>query len=224
MHTKDPTTYSNPFLRSDRYYAAQRDSKWDSSVENYVIRENDSVRVGVLGLGNLGTATAKMLLGTGHRVSAWTRSARCEADRIPGVRYFAGPEELLPFASGLDVVICLLPITSETQGVLNASLFGAMRRGGAVINVGRGGHVVEADLLAALDDGQLDAAVLDVFPVEPLASESPFWQHPKVRVFPHISSWTQRPGAARLIASNFKALDAGEKLGATQYIARERGY
>src|SRR2546428_5829650 len=144
----------------------------------------------------------------GFPVSAWVRSPR-EAAEVP---IFHGPGQLEPFLSQTDIAVCLLPLTRETEGIFCARTFAMMPRGAMLVNVGRGKHVVEADLIRALDSGQLSYAALDALWPEPLPPESPLWLHPKVTVMPHVA---RRPTVAQLvteIAANIRSLEAGGRL------------
>jgi glyoxylate/hydroxypyruvate reductase A len=165
-------------------------------------------RVGVLGLGELGGDAARKLAVLGFQVAGWSRSEK----RLPGIEGFHGPEGLLGLARCSEILICLLPLTRETEGVLNARLFAAMPKGGAIINVGRGRHLVEDDLIAALDSGHLSAAVLDVFREEPLPATHPFWRHPQVIMTPHVAAATNAPTAALSIVGNLNRIAAGKPL------------
>ena len=176
-----------------------------------------SSRVGVMGLGVLGCAVLSALAPFGFPLRGWSRSAR----EVAGVECFAGTEALPEFLGGCDILICLIPLTPETQGILNASLFAALPAGASVINVGRGGHLVGADLIAALD-GHLSAAVLDVFDAEPLPQEDPLWSHPRIWVTPHIASMSQPEGSAEAVIANIRAHRRGEKLAGL--VERKRGY
>lgn len=142
--------------------------------------------VGLLGLGELGRACADHLVRLGFTVRGWSRSART----LEGVACFHGEAGLAPFLADTDILVCLLPLTPDTRGILNAQTFGSMPRGGHLINVARGSHLVEEDLLAALESGQLAGATLDVFHTEPLPPDHPFWSHPRIIVTPHISAPT----------------------------------
>ncbi|KAL6766642.1 HPR3B [Auxenochlorella protothecoides x Auxenochlorella symbiontica] len=210
--------------KCDAYLEAQNDCRWDKSVENFTIRDNSSVRVGILGLGNLGAATATLLLAAGYPVSAWTRSARANDQKNARISYYHDREGLFELAREAQILICLLPLTDETAGLLDARLFATLPPGAAIINVARGGHVVDVDLIQALDSGHLSAAVLDVFHEEPLPKISPLWTHPRVRVFPHVSSVTQRQEAVRQMKENFDSMDAGTDIPRDRFIVRSRGY
>jgi len=165
-------------------------------------------RVGVLGLGELGADAARKLAVLGFEVAGWSRRER----RIPGIESFSGADGLLALARRSDILVCLLPLTPETEGILDAALFAAMPKGATVVNAARGAHLVEADLLAALESGQLSAAVLDVFREEPLPPEHPFWAHPRIVVTPHVAAATHAPTAAAGVADNLKRLAEGKPL------------
>ena len=164
--------------------------------------------VGVLGLGALGRDAAEKLAGLGFEVRGWSRNPAF----IPGVECFNGKRSLAEMLGPCDMVCCLLALTSETLGILDARAFAAIKPGAYLINSARGGHVVEADLLAALDSGHLDGATLDVFEAEPLAADSPLWDHPKVELTPHISAVTLVQSCAGQIAENYRRMTAGQPL------------
>lgn len=174
--------------------------------------------IGVMGMGSLGCAVLERLGTYGFRLRGWNRSLR----RMAGVESFAGPDQLQPFLAGCDVLICLLPLTPATRGILNRKLFSALPAGAALINVGRGPHLVDADLLEALDSGRLSRAILDVTDPEPLPAEHPFWAHPRVFVTPHVASMTQPESAAPILLENLRRHQRGEPL--LNVIDRSRGY
>jgi glyoxylate/hydroxypyruvate reductase len=163
-------------------------------------------KIGILGLGELGAATAAALTGLGFSVAGWSRSAK----RLPNVASFAGAAELPSFLAQSEILLCLLPLTEATEGILGAANFRYLPRGAGLINAGRGRHLVEADLLAALDSGQIAEAVLDVFRQEPLPAGHPFWSHPRIVVTPHVAAMTNPPTAAQAIAVNLRRLAAGD--------------
>lgn len=165
-------------------------------------------RVGILGLGQFGADAAVKLAALGFAVAGWSRRPKA----IAGIQSFHGEDGFAPFLARSDIVICLLPLTTETRDILDARTFALMPRGAAIINVGRGGHLAEDDLLAALDSGQIGAAVLDVFREEPLPEAHPFWRHPRVIVTPHIAAATNPPTAAAIVADNIRRLRTGQKL------------
>ena len=165
-------------------------------------------RVGVAGLGELGLACARALAAIGYDVRGWNRSEKALPDDVRG---FHGAAQLDAFLAGCDTLVCLLPLTPETRGFLDASLFARLPRGAHLINVGRGAHLVEADLLAALASGQLGAATLDTFTQEPLPDEHPFWGHPQILVTPHIATRTDPRVIAEQTLGNLAALRAGRR-------------
>ena len=162
--------------------------------------------VGIMGLGAMGEHSARMLRGLGIPVRGWSRSRKA----IEGVESFAGAAELDAFLAGTDVLVCLLPATAETTGIIAAPLLAKLPRGAGLVQVGRGAQQVLPDILAALDSGQLSGAVLDVFAPEPLPPEEPAWTHPKGIVTPHTASLPTRAERARYIASVIDMLERGE--------------
>jgi glyoxylate/hydroxypyruvate reductase A len=186
------------------YLAQQRALVWEEQRQ----KNAGERRVGILGLGQFGADAAVKLAALGFDVAGWSRRAKA----IPGIASFHGEDGFAPFLARSDIVVCLLPLTSETQNILDARSFALMPRGAAIINVGRGGHLAEDDLLAALESGQIGAAVLDVFREEPLPATHPFWRHPRVIVTPHIAAATNPPTAAAIVADNIRRLRAGQKL------------
>ncbi len=175
-------------------------------------------KVGVMGLGSIGLAAARELARHGFQVAGWVRSPR-NAD---GIEIFAGREQLPAFLARSEIVVNFLPLTAQTTGILDAAAFAQMPRGGAVVNLGRGPHVVEADLMAALDAGQLAGATLDVFPVEPLPKESPLWRHPKITIIPHASRRIEPRDLVPRVADAVRRLRAGKPQ--AHLIDRKRGY
>jgi glyoxylate/hydroxypyruvate reductase A len=186
------------------YQAAQAKREWRRTT---IIRPEQR-RVGFLGFGKMAKAPALVLKSLGFQVSAWVRHQRDEAD----VAIFHGPDQLEQFLQHTDIAVCLLPLTRETEGIFCARTFAMMPRGAMLVNVGRGKHVVEADLIAALDSGQLSYAALDALWPEPLPPTSPLWLHPKVTVMPHVA---RRPTVAQLvteIAASIRSSQAGQGL------------
>ena len=187
-----------------KYEEAQKNREW---LRTPIVRPEER-RIGFLGLGLMAKAPALVLKSLGFPVSAWVRSPRQDSE-IP---LFAGPSQLEPFLAQTDIAVCLLPLTRETEGILCARTFAMMPKGAMVINIGRGKHVVAADLIAALDSGQLSYAALDALHPEPLPPDNPLWSHPKVTVMPHVA---RRPTVAQLVtelAKNLKSLEAGGRL------------
>jgi glyoxylate/hydroxypyruvate reductase A len=186
------------------YQAAQADREWRRAT---IVRPEER-RIGFLGYGMMAKPPALVLKSLGFRVSAWVRTPR-EAAEIP---LFHGRDQLEPFLSQTDIAVCLLPLTRETEGIFCARTFSMMPRGAMLVNVGRGKHVVNEDLIRALDSGQLSYAALDALWPEPLPRESPLWRHPKVTVMPHVA---RRPTVAQLvteIAANIRSVEAGGRL------------
>ncbi|MCB6179091.1 glyoxylate/hydroxypyruvate reductase A [Rhodobacter sp. Har01] len=175
-------------------------------------------RVGIMGLGQIARACAETLVALGFDVAGWSRTGTPVKD----VTVFAGPEGLMPFLARSEILVGLLPLTPATRDILDARLFAALPRGARLINAGRGAHLVEADLLAALDSGQIGGATLDVFRTEPLPAGHPFWAHPKIRITPHVASYIDPQTGAAVIAGNIRQFHA---TGTSQAVADpERGY
>ena len=174
--------------------------------------------VGVMGLGVLGQRVAQALAAFEFPVLGWSRSPR----QVPGVRCFSGEGGFTEFLAGTRVLVCLLPLTPETTGILNRATLARLRPGGYVINVARGAHLVEEDLLALLDEGQLAGAALDVFRTEPLPADHPFWRQPKITITPHTSARTLREESIAQIARKIRAFERGEPMAGV--VDRDRGY
>lgn len=187
--------------KCDAYYQAQMDSRWDKSVENYKNVDNHEISVGVMGLGVMGGKVAETLSMLGYPVRGWTRTKKTLVGN-GNIDLYHGRDQFEEFAKQSQIVINLLPLTPETRGILSRELFSSMPRGGSVLNLARGAHLVANDLLEALESGQLESAVLDVFVKEPLPPTCPFWKHPKVRVFPHMSSVTDMDNGVEQILRN----------------------
>jgi glyoxylate/hydroxypyruvate reductase len=186
------------------YLGQQRDIVWEERRQPNAGER----RVGLLGLGQFGADAAIKLRALGFDVAGWSRRPKA----IDGIASFHGDAGFAPFLARSEIVICLLPLTAATESLLNARTFALMPRGGMIVNVGRGGHVAEDDLIAALDSGQIGAAVLDVFRSEPLPADHPFWRHPRVIVTPHVAAATNPPTAALIVADNISRLRAGRRL------------
>lgn len=164
--------------------------------------------IGLMGLGFLGKQTAFALQNIGLNVTGWSHSRK----NFPGIKDFVGKNEFHDFLSQTDILVCLLPLTSQTKNILNHTTFSQLKPGACLIHLGRGAHLVEKDLISNLDSGQLEKAYLDVFLEEPLPTEHPFWIHPKIVVTPHIASVTHPETAVPQLIEIYHKLLRGEKV------------
>lgn len=196
------------------YATQQRTQTWQPLPQ----RRADEVQVAVLGLGEMGRSVAQRLATQGYRVHGWSRQPRA----LPAITPHHGDAALPAVLGAADIVINLLPLTPATRGLLNADRFTAMRQGACLVNLARGAHAVDADLLDALDRGQLQHAILDVFNTEPLPVGHRYWTHPQVTVLPHAAALTDARSAAGIAAANVHRLRAGEPL--QHVVQRTRGY
>lgn len=191
--------------RDQRFFdSAQREGKWR---QRMLERASRDTRIGILGLGDIGATIAKSLLPFDFQLSGWSRRRK----DIPGVKSFAGETELPAFLAQCDYCVCVLPLTEDTKGIMNAEFFARLPKGAFVINVARGGHLIEEDLIAALDSGHLSGAVLDVFQAEPLPEDSPIWTHPKITATPHIAGITDPKAALAYVADCVARFETGQK-------------
>ena len=170
-------------------------------------RPATGAKVGVLGIGAIGTVIARRFAALGFETRGYARTMK----QIDGVEVFAGAGQLADFASGLDIVVSVLPLTPDTTAIMNAGFFAQLAEGAFVINGGRGPQVHDEDLLAALQSGQIGGAALDVFAVEPLPQDHPYWTHPKVRVWPHVAAQTNATSAADQVAAAILAMINGQE-------------
>lgn len=196
------------------YIEAQRESRW-APLNIVPARER---RVGVMGLGNLGLAAIDALRPFGFDLAGWSRTQRT----IVSVDCYAGSQSLPQFLARTDILVCLLPLTDDTRGILCRNTFSMLPVGARLINVGRGGHLVERDLLAALDEDHIGAAFLDVFQEEPLPTDHPFWNHPRIIVTPHRASHTDATTGGYAVLDNLRRHLAGEPM--RGLIRRDLGY
>jgi len=188
----------------DQVLEQQRQQHWERQLQ----RPAHEFRIGVMGLGSLGSAIAQDLASAGYEVRGWARSSK----DLPGVKTFAGSDAFNPFLDGVELLINLLPLTHETRGILNRQTFERLANGAALVNVGRGGHLNIEDLQQALVRGKLRGALLDVFEQEPLPADHPLWKTPGVTITPHMASAASHDCIAEQIAENFRRLNAGEPL------------
>lgn len=202
--------------RHQRFFdAAQAECSWR---QRMLTRNASDTRIGILGLGTIGNLIAGRLATFNFQVSGWSRSRK----HAPGIKSFAGQDELPAFLGQCDILVCVLPLTPDTRGIMNAVLFAQLPKGAWVINVARGAQLIEEDLIAALDSDHLAGAVLDVFQTEPLPEDSPLWTHPKITVTPHIAGIPD-PRAAKAYVENVIArAEAGKAL--PNLIDVSRGY
>ena len=196
----------------DLYQQRQLQKHWEKTLPG------DEATVGVMGLGQLGSDAALKLRALGLQVRGWSRSEK----NIEGITCFHGQDQLPEFLSACEVLICLLPLTQQTENILNADLFAKLPKGAYVINISRGQHLVDDDLLSALDSEHLSGACLDVFHQEPLPTDHPFWTHPNIRVTPHIASVTNPRSVAKLVVENYHRSIACKPL--LNQVDMNRGY
>jgi glyoxylate/hydroxypyruvate reductase A len=201
----------------------RRDLDYRTQQETRVWRELDQQnaaqrRVGILGLGELGQDAAKKLKALGFDVAGWSRSDRT----VAGISSYAGPAGLTRLLRRSEILVCLLPLTAETEGILNTRTLALLPRGAALVNPARGAHLVEEDLLATLASGQISAAVLDVFREEPLPAGHPFWHHPRIVLTPHVAAFTNPATAAPIILDNIRRFEEGRPL--LNQVDPARGY
>ena len=218
--------------RMEDFAEAQARTQWDASPRS---ADPSDTRVGILGLGAMGSAAAESLARNGFRVSAWSRTGgagRAPPAGVPAERLYAGDGALDAFLSSTDVLVCVLPLTDDTRGLICARRLRALPAGAAFVNVGRAECVQHDDLLAALDDGHVSRAVLDVAPQEPLsgavvallrecgraeaalvpAAESPLWKHPRVRLTPHVAGHSSAAAGAEQVVENWRRMRSGKPL------------
>jgi glyoxylate/hydroxypyruvate reductase A len=174
--------------------------------------------IAILGLGQIGTEVGRFLHSAGFNVIGWSHSEK----NIKDITSFTGEVGLKKVVSQADYLVCLLPLTPSTQGILNKSLFSLMPSYGVLINVARGAHLNETDLLKALNNDEIKAAYLDVFQQEPLTNDHPFWQHEKITITPHVSAITSLETAVAQIVENYKRCQSGEEI--LHSINRDKGY
>ena len=198
----------------DLYRSDQSQKKWQPRIPMLAA----DTGIGIMGLGQLGKDAALKLCHLGFAVTGWSQTPK----DIEGIKCLAGEAALDEFLSKARILICLLPLTPKTRGILNHETFHRLPTGAYVINVARGQHLIEEDLLTAVDSGQLDGACLDVFEVEPLPDDHPFWNHPKIIVTPHISSITYPKAVAPQIIDNYHRMKSGKPL--QHRVDSQRGY
>lgn len=202
------------FRNLPAYLAQAREGIWNELPYS----APSSCQVGVMGLGQLGTGVIGALRPFGFGLQAWARSPR----DIEGIRCHHGAEGLQDFLATTSILICLLPLTDETEGMINAAFLARLPRGASLVLVGRGGHTRQEDLLEALDSGQIGSVFMDVTSPEPLPADHPLWHHPKVILTPHVACVTDAQGAAEVLLENLELLAAGGQPAGE--VDRQRGY
>ncbi|MDX1671964.1 MAG: glyoxylate/hydroxypyruvate reductase A [Balneolaceae bacterium] len=203
------------YQRNFTVYARQKQMNRWSVHEN---RPHDSLKIGVMGLGEFGRPVAECLSDNGYQVAGWSRSVKS----LEGISHFAGENDFDEFLKSTNLLICMLPLTKETAGILNLELMKKLIRPAYLINVARGEHLVDEDLIYALDKGWLSGAWLDVFNEEPLPENHPFWNRPNIMITPHVASVTRPAEAAEQIVENYKRVISG--IPPLNRVDREKGY
>jgi len=202
------------FREFNQYETSKQLGKW----EYRKTKSRSDFTVGVMGLGTLGTRVVKTLQLFEYPVNGYSRTPK----EIEGVNCFSGEQGLLEFLKNTRVLINLLPLTPETENIMNYDTLSLLQSGGYIINVARGAHLIEADLLKLLKSGHLSGATLDVFRTEPLPAEHPFWQHPKIVITPHLSARTYREESIAQIARKIQSLQQGNSI--TGIVDLQKGY
>lgn len=196
------------------YRHLQGEKKWIP--QDYI--DIDKIRIGIMGLGSIGRDIGNYLVVNGFNITGWSRSQKS----IQGIQSFHGKGQFNDFLTTADILINILPLTDETKGILNHKVFRQLPDGAYLINIGRGGHLVEEDLTEAISSGKLSGAALDVFQEEPLAVDHPFWENEKITITPHVGGNTNLNSAAKTAMENFQRFNKGEKL--KDLIDIHRGY
>ena len=202
------------FRRFDAHAENAADGQW-RFVKPF---EKTEFTIGILGLGILGSRVAEALAPFGFPLRGWSRSLKS----LPGVQCYAGEDGLDAFLRGTRMLVCLLPLTPETDSIMNRANLEKLQRGGYVINVARGAHLVDEDLMALVQSGHIAGATLDVFREEPLPLTHPFWSEPRINITPHIAALTLRDDTVRQISAKIHALARGEAVAGV--VDRRRGY
>lgn len=202
------------FRRFDQFDVQARNGEWRFLKPH----DKKNFTVGILGLGVLGTRIGEALAHFGFQLNGWSRTQK----NIPGMQCHAGEAGLDAFLNTSRVLVCALPLTAETTGILNRVTLGRLPQGAYLINVARGAHLVEEDLLPLVQNGHIAAATLDVFKEEPLPPAHPFWQEPRITITPHMAALTLRENSVRQIAGKVAAMERGEPIAGI--VDRTRGY
>ncbi|MEE9365047.1 MAG: glyoxylate/hydroxypyruvate reductase A [Cellulophaga sp.] len=204
----------NHLKRLNNYKIEQQNGNWNP-IAYQRIRD---ISIGIMGMGKLGTHTASYLEQLNFKVSGWANSPK----KIDGIKSYTGKEELSSFLKNTSVLICLLPLTKDTFGIINKNLLSELPKGAFVINVARGGHVIDEELLEMISNGHISGASLDVFDNEPLAKEHPFWNTPEIHITPHIASVSNASSVIPQIVDNYRRLENGKTMLNT--VSSAKGY
>ncbi len=201
--------------RQKNFDAAQKEHAWRQA---FPPRRTEDTRIGIFGMGEIGQVIAEAFRDLDFPVSGWSRTRKT----VEGVKSFAGEAERDAFLAQSDILVCVLPLTEDTRGILDKDLFAKLPKDSYLINIARGGHQNAGDLVAAIDSGHLSGATLDVFEPEPLPPSSPLWSHPKITVTPHVAALTDPFVMAKAAVDGITSLERGEKL--ENVVDFERGY
>jgi glyoxylate/hydroxypyruvate reductase A len=203
------------YRRQRDFDALQKEHKWRQSVPH---KRPEETRIGILGMGEIGTVIAERLRDLDFAMAGWSRGKK----DVRGVESFAGLDALKPFLARSDILICVLPLTPDTRHILNKETFALLPKDAYVINIARGGHLKEDDLIAAIDSGHLSGAALDVFETEPLPEDSPIWNHPKITLSPHVAAISDPRAMAKVAVDGIAAFESGKPL--ANVVDFARGY
>src|SRR5690625_1644188 len=196
------------------YTLDKLEKKWEPKTYKRAV----DTTVGIMGIGAIGQVIGRKLVKNGFSVKGWSRTKK----NLKNIQTFYGDAQKNEFLKGIDILVCILPLTPLTEGILNKKVFQQLNEGAFLINIGRGGQLVEEDLINALENNQLSGAALDVFRQEPLPENHVFWEHKKIMITPHIAGNTHPELAVKDVLRNYKAMKSGKKLIHT--VDRERGY
>ena len=196
------------------YFQQKKQVIWEA----HSYQRPEETTIGIMGIGSIGQTIGKLMLKNDFKVTGWSRSEK----HIDHIKTFHGDTQRVDFLKTADILICTLPLTDETEGILNAEVFDNLPKGSYLINIGRGQQLVEADLLASIENGQLSGAALDVFSDEPLPKNHPFWKNEKIMITPHTAGNIHPESAVKKVLHNYKAMKNGEEL--VDVVDIEKGY
>ena len=196
------------------YFQQKKQVIWEA----HSYQRPEETTIGIMGIGSIGQTIGKLMLKNDFKVTGWSRSEK----HIDHIKTFHGDTQRVDFLKTADILICTLPLTDETEGILNAEVFDNLPKGSYLINIGRGQQLVEADLLASIENRQLSGAALDVFSDEPLPKNHPFWKNEKIMITPHTAGNIHPESAVKKVLHNYKAMKNGEEL--VDVVDIEKGY